>query len=79
MFTHDVDYVRSFGADRVIDAKIVRFEDSVKDVDVVLDTVGGESLTRSFQILKPGGALVSSVEMPDQNKAVQHHVRGMLK
>lgn len=51
--------------------------EQVKDLDVVLDTVGSEMLDRSFEVLKPGGVLVSSVALPDQAKAAQHHVQGV--
>jgi NADPH:quinone reductase-like Zn-dependent oxidoreductase len=57
----DTDYVRSLGAETVIDFKIERFEDSVAPVDAVIDTVGGETRNRSFRTLKPGGILVSIV------------------
>jgi NADPH:quinone reductase-like Zn-dependent oxidoreductase len=57
----DTDYVRSLGAETVIDFKIGRFEDSVAPVDAVIDTVGGETRNRSFRTLKPGGILVSIV------------------
>lgn len=76
-YNRDVEYVRSLRADQVIDAQVSRFEERVKDVDVVLDTVGGETLARSFEVLKPGGLLVSSVALPDQVKAAQRHVRGV--
>jgi NADPH:quinone reductase-like Zn-dependent oxidoreductase len=76
-FTLGADYVRSHRADQVIDVQTARFEDGLKDVDVVIDTVGGETLDRSFAVLKPGGVLVSSVSLPDQDKAAQHHVRGV--
>ena len=76
-FTRDVDFVRTLRANQVIDAQAVRFEERVKDVDVVLDTVGGETLDRSFEALKPGGILVSSVAKPDQAKAARRHVRGV--
>jgi len=76
-FTRDVDYVLSLRADRVIDVQTARFEEQVNDVDVVIDTIGGETLNRSFEVLKPGGVLVSSVAMPDQDKAAQHRVRGV--
>jgi NADPH:quinone reductase-like Zn-dependent oxidoreductase len=72
----DLDSVRRLGADRVIDAQATRFEGEAKDVDVVIDTVGGESLDRSFEVLKPGGVLVSAVSQPDQKKAAQRGVRG---
>jgi NADPH:quinone reductase-like Zn-dependent oxidoreductase len=76
-FTKDLEYVRSLGADEVIDATTTRFDDLVKDVDVVIDTVGGDTLERSFDVLKPGGILVSSVSMPNQETAAQHNVRGV--
>ena len=53
------DFVRSLGADEVIDYRAERFEGVVRDVDVVFDTVGGETLERSWGVLKPGGRLVT--------------------
>jgi NADPH:quinone reductase-like Zn-dependent oxidoreductase len=75
--TRDVDYLRTFRADQVIDVQRARFEEQVKDVDVVLDTIGGETLDRSFAVLKSGGVVVSSVARPDQEKAAQQRVRGV--
>jgi len=57
----DVSYVRRLGADTVIDYRGERFEELVHAVDIVLDTVGGETQQRSLQVLKPGGILVSVV------------------
>jgi NADPH:quinone reductase-like Zn-dependent oxidoreductase len=57
----DLDYVRGLGAERVVDYKKERFEESVTGVDVVLDTVGGDTQQRSLRVLKPGGILVSVV------------------
>jgi len=76
-FTRDVEYVRTLGVDRVIDVQTARFEEKVRDVDVVLDTIGGETLDRSFEVLKSGGVLVSSVARPDPGRAAQRHVRGV--
>ena len=76
-FPADLEYVRTLGAHQVIDATACRFEEAVSGVDIVLDTVGGETLDRSFSVLAPGGVLVSSVETPDPVKASQHHVRGV--
>jgi NADPH:quinone reductase-like Zn-dependent oxidoreductase len=73
----DAGYLQVLQADHVIDVQGVRFEDQVKDVDVVIDTIGGETLDRSFEVLKPGGVLVSSVAVPDQRKAADHGVRGV--
>src|SRR6201993_2376340 len=55
----NLDFVRSLGADEVIDYRAQRFEDVARDVDVVFDTVGGETLERSWGVLKPGGRLVT--------------------
>jgi NADPH:quinone reductase-like Zn-dependent oxidoreductase len=43
------------------------FETLVRDVDAVIDLVGGDVQTRSFAVLKPGGALISAVSQPDQD------------
>lgn len=76
-FTRDVDYVRILGVNEVIDVRTDRFEERARDLDVVLDTVGGETLDRSFDVLKPGGILVSSAAMPDQDKASQRGVKAL--
>ena len=60
-FSDDVAYVQTLGADRVIDVQTSRFEEVLTDVDVVLDTIGGDTQDRSFAVLKPGGVLVSAV------------------
>ena len=57
----DRDYVRSLGAETVMDYRTEKFEDSLTGVDVVLDTVGGDTQQRSLRVLKPGGILVSVV------------------
>lgn len=62
------DFVRALGADQVVDYRLQRFEDHVKDVDVVLDTVGGDTQERSWQVMRPGGVLVSTVAPPDPSK-----------
>lgn len=56
---NNVAFVRTLGADEVIDYRTRRFEDEVQGLDVVFDTVGGETLERSWGILKPGGRLVT--------------------
>ena len=57
----DLDYVRGFGAERVVDYRSERFEDSLTGLDAILDTVGGDTQRRSLGVLKPGGILVSVV------------------
>jgi NADPH:quinone reductase-like Zn-dependent oxidoreductase len=62
----NLDFVRSLGADDVIDYRAERFEDKVQDVDVVFDTVGGDTLERSWGVLKPGGKLVTVAASGEQ-------------
>jgi NADPH:quinone reductase-like Zn-dependent oxidoreductase len=71
----DTSYVRGLGAYGVIDYRVKRFEEQVKDVDAVLDTVGGDTLERSYAVVKRGGILVSSAAQPSEEKAQQHGVR----
>lgn len=60
----DISFVKSLGADTVVDYKARRFEDAVPLVDIVLDLVGGDTRARSFAVIKPGGILVSTVSKP---------------
>ena len=53
------EFVKRLGADEVIDYKTSRFEEQVENVDVVFDAVGGETLDRSWMVLKPGGRMVT--------------------
>ncbi|MEI6947146.1 NADP-dependent oxidoreductase [Paraflavisolibacter sp. H34] len=53
------DFVLGLGADEHIDYRAQRFEEAVQDVDLVFDAIGGENITRSFGVLKPGGILLS--------------------
>jgi NADPH:quinone reductase-like Zn-dependent oxidoreductase len=55
----NLGFVRGLGADEVIDYRATRFEDAVRDIDVVFDTVGGETLERSWDVLGSGGRLVT--------------------
>ena len=57
--SQNVDFVRSLGADEVIDYKAARFESVARDVDVVFDAVGGETLDRSWGVLGPNGRLAT--------------------
>lgn len=68
-------YVHTLGADGVIDYRTSRFYESLKNVDAVLDTVGGETLERSYEIVKRGGIIVSSAAQPSPEKAEQHGIR----
>jgi NADPH:quinone reductase-like Zn-dependent oxidoreductase len=72
-----VDQVRQFGADEVVDYRKTKFEDVVRGVDVVFDTIGSDTQERSWKVLKAGGVLVSIVQPPSQEKAAAHGVRGI--
>jgi len=68
------EFVRELGADEFIDYRKARFEDRVNGVDVVFDTVGGETQERAFQTVKRGGFLVSTVNPPSAEKAKEFGV-----
>lgn len=74
----DRDYVQGLGAQTVVDYKTERFEDAAKDVDVVLDTRGGETQRRSFTTMKKGGILVATPAPPDADAAEAHRVRAKM-
>ncbi|MCA2229706.1 NADP-dependent oxidoreductase [Nonomuraea aurantiaca] len=63
--TANVDLVKSLGADVVVDYKKHAFETVLHDYDVVLDPLGGETLTKSLRVLKPGGKIISIAGPPD--------------
>lgn len=60
--------VRELGADEFVDYRTQQFEHALANVDVVLDTIGGETQERSFSLLGTGGRLVSIVGTPDAEK-----------
>jgi NADPH:quinone reductase-like Zn-dependent oxidoreductase len=72
--TGDISAARDLGANTVIDYRTQRFEEVVRDADAVIDLVGGETQTRSFQVLRRGGKLVSAVSRPDQDLATRYGV-----
>ncbi len=70
------DFLRELGANEIIDYTTTRFEEVVHNVDVVFDMVGGNTLVRSWQVLKPGGILVSVVSpRPSADVAKGHEAR----
>jgi NADPH:quinone reductase-like Zn-dependent oxidoreductase len=73
--TSNVDFVRSLGAETVIDYTKTRLEDEIYDVDLVFDTVGGGALASTWPTLKRGGMLVSIAGQPDEAKARELGVR----
>jgi NADPH:quinone reductase-like Zn-dependent oxidoreductase len=71
----DLDYARGLGAETVVDYQTERFEEAVTGVDVVLDTVGGDTQQRSLPVLKPGGILVSVVSPVPEATQTRYGVR----
>jgi NADPH:quinone reductase-like Zn-dependent oxidoreductase len=72
--SENIDLLDSPGVDHAINYTEAAFEDHVHDIDLVLDTIGGETLQRSWGTLKPGGALVSMLEQPQQEIAEEYGV-----
>ncbi len=69
------DFLRGLGADQVIDYTTTPFEEVVHDTDVVFDTVGGETLARSWQAVKDGGVIVSVVSPRPADDPTQTRAR----
>src|SRR5437867_283818 len=71
---HD-EFLTGLGADKVLDYSSVRFEEAVRDVDAVLDTVGGDTLERSWGVLREHGVLVTIAGDAPEDKAAKYGVR----
>jgi NADPH:quinone reductase-like Zn-dependent oxidoreductase len=71
----NAEYLRSIGTQETIDYRVTKFEDVVRDMDVVLDLIGGTTQSRSFSVLKPGGFLVSTTSPIDRTMAEAAKVR----
>ncbi|GHF80129.1 NADPH:quinone reductase [Streptomyces filamentosus] len=71
------DFLRSLGADEVVDYRTTDFRDAVRDVDVVLDTVSGDTRVRSLDVLRPGGVLVGLLPGTDPEEAERARARGV--
>lgn len=68
-------FLLDLGADEVIDYPVTEFENACRNVDLVLDSVGLDTLTRSWQVLKRGGILISITTIPSTEQAQRHGVR----
>ena len=71
----NLEFVRDLGAEQVIDYKATQFENVVDGVDMVLDLIGGDTQERSWDVLKPGGILVSTASPPSKETAAEKGVR----
>lgn len=65
----NTDYLKSIEASEIIDYQSKRFEDILKDIDFVLDLVGGDTQERSWQVLRRGGTMISAVQPPSEARA----------
>lgn len=74
--TRNQDLLKQLGADVAIDYTKQQFEGIAKDVDVVVDTVGEDTLARSYGVVKKGGFIVSLVARPDPVELEKHQIRG---
>ncbi len=74
--TANQDLLKQLGVDQAIDYTTTKFEDVVKDVDVVLNAVRGDTLARSYGVIKKGGIIVSITEPPDQAMCEKLGIRG---
>jgi len=74
--TANQELLKQLGADVAIDYTKQKFEDTAKDVDVVLDSIGKDTLARSYGVVKKGGIIVSLVARPDERELEKHGIRG---
>jgi NADPH:quinone reductase-like Zn-dependent oxidoreductase len=74
--TQNQDLLKQLGVDQPIDYTTTKFEDVVKNVDVVLDAVRGDTLARSYGVVKKGGIIVSITGQPDQAECEKRGIRG---
>ena len=74
--TANQDFLKQLGADVAIDYTKQKFEDVAKDVDVVLDSIGRDTLARSYGVVKKGGIIVSLVARPKESELEKHGIRG---
>jgi NADPH:quinone reductase-like Zn-dependent oxidoreductase len=72
---NNLEFVRSLGAETVIDYQTTPFERVAHEVDVIVDPIGGETQERSWPLIKPGGVLVAIGHPADEEKARGHGVR----
>jgi NADPH:quinone reductase-like Zn-dependent oxidoreductase len=74
--TANQEFLKQLGADVAIDYTKQKFEDVAKDVDVVLDSVGRDTLARSYGVVKKGGIIVSLVARPNESEVEKYGIRG---
>jgi NADPH:quinone reductase-like Zn-dependent oxidoreductase len=70
------DLLKELGADVTIDYTKTNFEDVAKDVDLVLDPVGRDTLARSYGVVRKGGIVVTIISRCDETELKKHNIRG---
>jgi NADPH:quinone reductase-like Zn-dependent oxidoreductase len=74
----NLDFLRGLGADQTIDYNgQPHFEDQLRDVDVVLDAVGGDTVERSWSVLRSGGSMISITQPIPEQDFRQHNAQGL--
>jgi len=73
----NLEFVKSLGAEKSVDYTKGLLETEIKDADVVIDTVGGETLENSYRLLKKGGVLVTVAGQISEEKAKEHGVKAL--
>ncbi len=73
----NMDFVKSLGAEKFVDYNKGPLETEIKNADVVIDTVGGETLEKSYGLLKKGGVLVTMAGQVSEEKAKAHGVKAL--
>jgi len=70
----DAEYLKGLGVEQVIDYRTERFDQKLKDLDAVIDLIGGDTLSRSYAVVKPGGIVVTTTGAPVSAEA-QKNIR----
>ena len=73
----NLEYARSLGAEDVIDYNATRFETVLRDLDVVIDTVGGDIPERSWQVLRPAGVFITVAAWLPEGAGQAHNVKAL--
>ena len=68
------DFLKELDADEIVDYTKVKFEEVINDIDLVIDTIGGETQEKSYRVMRPSGKMFSTASAPNQKKAVEYGV-----
>jgi NADPH:quinone reductase-like Zn-dependent oxidoreductase len=74
---NNIGFLKELGADEVIDYKKQKVEDVLKNIDLVFDTIGGDAQVKLLEVLKPGGILVSTVGLKDEEAIKAKGIQGI--